>query len=57
MWGVYRFKLGLGGVTIGTIGAWDFILKPLVFKLYSQAMPKILALLRNRRKATTSQDL
>lgn len=57
MWGVYRFKLGLGGTTVGTIGAWDNIRQPLVFKLYNEVMPKILTTLRKRRKEETAQEL
>jgi len=57
MWGVYRFKLGLGGSTIGTIGAWDMITKPWMFNIYDEIMPKLLNMLRNRGKTATSQDL
>ncbi len=33
MWGVYRFKQGLGGEVLRTIGAWDKPLRPLVFQV------------------------
>lgn len=57
MWGVYRFKLGLGGMTVGTIGAWDFILKPGVHRVYNRVMPKVLQLLRKRGNAKTAESL
>ena len=30
MWGVYRFKEGLGGKVVRTLGAWDFAPNTLV---------------------------
>ncbi len=46
MWGVYRFKSGFGGVVVRTIGAWDYPVKPLVYKLYTRLLPIILKALR-----------
>lgn len=46
MWGVYRFKKGFAGITRQGLGAYDYPVSPLKYKLYSQALPKILALLR-----------
>ena len=34
LWGVYRFKRGFGGQLQRTIGAWDRVYQPLVYKLY-----------------------
>jgi len=34
LWGVYRFKRGFGGEVHRTIGAWDRIYRPLLYKLY-----------------------
>lgn len=34
LWGVYRFKRGFGGEVRRTIGAWDRVYKPLLYKLY-----------------------
>ncbi len=42
MWGVYRFKNGFGGEVIRTIGAWDYPVKPLLYKLYTRLLPMIL---------------
>lgn len=57
MWGVYRFKIGLGGTTIGTIGAWDCILRPLTYKIYSNVMPEILSILRRKGTASTAESV
>lgn len=35
LWGVYRFKRGFGGHIIKNIGAFDYVYKPLLYKLYS----------------------
>jgi len=34
LWGVYRFKRGFGGEVCRTIGAWDRVYNPLVYKAY-----------------------
>jgi peptidoglycan pentaglycine glycine transferase (the first glycine) len=34
LWGVYRFKRGFGGDIRRTIGTWDRIYQPLLYKLY-----------------------
>jgi peptidoglycan pentaglycine glycine transferase (the first glycine) len=53
MWGVYRFKIGLGGQTVCTIGAHDYVAKPLWHYIYAKAMPAFLGLLRKRGKKLT----
>jgi peptidoglycan pentaglycine glycine transferase (the first glycine) len=57
MWGVYRFKEGLGGSVVRTLGAWDFAPNPLWYKLYSEVIPRVLDVMRSRRKARTKQSL
>jgi len=57
MWGVYRFKEGLGGKVVRTLGAWDFAPSPLWYKLYSEIIPRVLDVMRSRGKATTKQNL
>lgn len=57
MWGVYRFKEGLGGKVVRTLGAWDFAPNPLGYKLYSEIIPRVLNLMRSRGKAKTQQSL
>lgn len=46
MWGVYNFKLGFGGVTRHGLGAFDYPVYPLLYKIYMQGLPKLLSLLR-----------
>ncbi len=50
MWGVYRFKEGFGGVVTRTIGAWDYTPYPLLDRLYSQAVPRLLNVLKRARR-------
>jgi peptidoglycan pentaglycine glycine transferase (the first glycine) len=56
MWGVFRFKEGLGGQVVRTLGAWDYAPQPLWYKLYTEMMPGILELMRNRGKRSTKQQ-
>jgi len=48
MWGVYRFKDGFGGQVVRTIGAWDYLPYPILYRIYEQAIPRILRLMRSR---------
>jgi lipid II:glycine glycyltransferase (peptidoglycan interpeptide bridge formation enzyme) len=57
MWGVFRFKQGLGGEVLRTLGAWDYSPGPFWYKLYSEILPRILDLMRSRGKSRTKQDL
>jgi lipid II:glycine glycyltransferase (peptidoglycan interpeptide bridge formation enzyme) len=57
MWGVYRFKQGLGGRVVRTVGAWDLPLQPLLYKLYAQVWPRVMDLLRARGRTQTRQNL
>jgi len=57
MWGVYRFKEGLGGKVVRTLGAWDFAPSPLWYKMYSQIIPRLLDVMRSRGKLKTKQGL
>ena len=57
MWGVFRFKEGLGGQVVRTLGAWDFTPKPLWYKMYSEIIPRVLDVMRSRGKSRTRQVL
>lgn len=57
MWGVYRFKEGLGGEVIRTLGAYDFAPTKLWYKLYADVMPRVLDVMRSRGKEKTKQGL
>lgn len=57
MWRVYRFKEGLGGKVVRTLGAWDFAPNPVWYKLYSEIIPRVLDVMRSRGKTKTRQSL
>ncbi|MGE5376011.1 MAG: lipid II:glycine glycyltransferase FemX [Bacteroidota bacterium] len=57
MWGVYRFKEGLGGRVVRTLGAWDFAPSPFWYKMYSEIIPRLLDVMRSRGQAKTKQSL
>ena len=57
MWGVYRFKEGLGGNVIRTLGAYDFAPSKLWYKLYAEIVPRVLDVMRSRGKEKTKQGL
>lgn len=38
LWGVYRFKRGFGGRLVRSVGAWDRIYRPLLYRLYRWAI-------------------
>lgn len=57
MWGVFRFKEGLGGQVIRTLGAWDFVPNRLWYAMYTKVMPKVLDWMRLRGKARTRQQM
>lgn len=50
MWGVVRFKLGLGGTPARGLGAWDFPASRPGYWLYSVVMPRYLGWLRGRHE-------
>lgn len=57
MWGVYRFKEGLGGKVLRTLGAWDFAPNLFWYRLYSEFIPHLLNVMRSRGKKRTRQSL
>ncbi len=56
MWGVYRFKEGLGGDVIRTLGAYDFAPNKFLYKLYTDIMPRVLGVMRSIGKKKTKQQ-
>jgi lipid II:glycine glycyltransferase (peptidoglycan interpeptide bridge formation enzyme) len=48
MWGVVRFKLGLGGELARGLGAWDFPVQRPAYWLYGTVIPRYLGWLRAR---------
>ena len=57
LWGVFRFKEGLGGYVSRTLGAWDFTPNPMLYKLYTEMLPRVMDIMRRRGKARTRQSL
>lgn len=46
LWGVYRFKRGFGGQVVHYLGAYDYPVYPLFYRLWSGLLPPYRALLR-----------
>ena len=57
LWGVFRFKDGFGGQVVRTLGAWDFPARPLLYRLYSQILPRLLSLMRKKGKSETQRRI
>ncbi len=56
MWGVFRFKEGLGGSVRRTIGAWDYAPSQLWYWLYTRVVPRLLDIMRWRGRSRTRQQ-
>jgi lipid II:glycine glycyltransferase (peptidoglycan interpeptide bridge formation enzyme) len=48
MFGVYEFKRGFRGTVTRYIGAWDYAPNGALYWLYTQAMPRVINLMRRR---------
>jgi peptidoglycan pentaglycine glycine transferase (the first glycine) len=57
MFGVFRFKEGLGGEVIRTPGAWDFTRRPLLYSIYHQVLPRILNVTRWVRRGKIQREV
>jgi peptidoglycan pentaglycine glycine transferase (the first glycine) len=57
LWNVFRFKEGLGGEVLRTMGAWDFTPNPLLYKMYTEILPRVMDIMRARGKARTRQGI
>lgn len=57
MWGVYRFKEGLGGEVVRYIGAWDYPARPFYYQLYTSFLPRLLNIMRQRGKAQVKREV
>ena len=55
MWGVFRFKEGLGGRVQRSLGAWNYAPSPLWYGLYTNFVPRLIDLMRSRGKARVRQ--
>ncbi|MFM8424039.1 MAG: lipid II:glycine glycyltransferase FemX [Chloroflexota bacterium] len=57
MWGVYRFKEGLGGEVVRTLGAYDFAPSKFWYSMYSDIMPRVLNFMRSKGREDTRRRL
>lgn len=57
MWGVFRFKEGFNGTTTRTLGAWDYSTRPWLYRRYTETLPKVLNLLRQRGLKANKRSL
>jgi lipid II:glycine glycyltransferase (peptidoglycan interpeptide bridge formation enzyme) len=57
MWGVYRFKKGLGCEVIQRIGAYDYPLSEITYKIFNKYVPRFLSITRKIRKGQQIQEL
>lgn len=57
MWGVYRFKKGLGAHAVQRIGAYDLPLKKNAYKIFIEIIPRIQVITRKIRKVQQLQEL
>lgn len=56
LWGVYRFKEGLGGKLVRHIGAWDLPVRSFYYKVYMDVLPRFLEIMRRRRRRETQGE-
>jgi lipid II:glycine glycyltransferase (peptidoglycan interpeptide bridge formation enzyme) len=57
MWGVFRFKQGLGGEVLRTMGAYDLPVRPTLYKFYTKILPNVLDVMRRRGKSQTEDRI
>jgi lipid II:glycine glycyltransferase (peptidoglycan interpeptide bridge formation enzyme) len=57
LWGLYRFKEGFGARHVRLIGSWDHTDRPLLYWLYSIALPRVLSWTRRRQEERTKQTV
>ncbi|HNT73700.1 MAG TPA: peptidoglycan bridge formation glycyltransferase FemA/FemB family protein [Anaerolineae bacterium] len=56
MWGVYRFKLGLGATLVRHIGAYDYPPNRWLYRLYALLRPRIVAYAQQRYWTQVASD-
>lgn len=57
LWGVYKFKEGLGGTVHRFLGAWDLPINRMLFRLYTKTLPGLLDIMRKQGKESTKAVL
>jgi lipid II:glycine glycyltransferase (peptidoglycan interpeptide bridge formation enzyme) len=56
MWGVVRFKLGLGGQLAQGVGAWDFPGSRTAYRLYTGVLPRYLGWMQRRHQGQEAKS-
>jgi lipid II:glycine glycyltransferase (peptidoglycan interpeptide bridge formation enzyme) len=56
LWGVWRFKEGFGAHFAPHIGAWDFPVSRPLYRLYAEAMPRVLDWMRGRHRQGAANE-
>jgi lipid II:glycine glycyltransferase (peptidoglycan interpeptide bridge formation enzyme) len=57
MWGVYKFKEGFGGQVFLSIGAYDYAVSQVKYKMFSIILPRIQDFLRKNRFRQIRQEI
>lgn len=57
MWGVYKFKEGLGGKVIQTLGAYDYPTSKFAYTMVQEALPRFQAIARRMRGKQIRDEL
>jgi peptidoglycan pentaglycine glycine transferase (the first glycine) len=57
LWGVYRFKLGLGCEPVLRFGAFDFPINKITYKIFNKMIPGILSITRKIRRSQQKQEI
>jgi peptidoglycan pentaglycine glycine transferase (the first glycine) len=57
LWGVYRFKKGLGCEPVQRFGAYDFPISKFTYKIFNKIVPGFLSITRKIRKAQQKQEV
>ena len=57
MFGVYRFKEGLGAKVSLTPGAWDYVCNQSLYYAYMKVLPRVLGWMRQKRTSETQQEV
>ncbi len=57
LWGVYKFKEGLGGRVIQTEGAFDYPFKRFEYKIIQDVLPRVLSFTRRIRRGQIQNEL
>jgi peptidoglycan pentaglycine glycine transferase (the first glycine) len=57
LWGVYRFKEGLGGAVHRHIGAWDLPVNRMFYLVYSKTLPGLMDIMRKHGRASIRRSI